>query len=446
MSPLTLILTERLTFLLHLASTRRWTLLASLAGAYLLLVRTLRWRRLDALHAKYAKKRCGSDSEEWDLTPAEAQDILQLALAHDMPTLSEASLAFALFKTYAIPTISELLLKTRQLSTPETMARRYADATATWLACPITGRTIDAPPLPADSKTNGDDLDPRAVLAIARVNWLHGKYKISNEDFLYTLGLFMFEPAKFAARYSWRAHAPLEQHAAFVYWSEVGRKMGIEDIPETAQGFKDWIEEYEQLRMVPAESNRDLAQCTTDELLFAVPRIFGIRAFAEGLVRAVLDDRTRVAMMQPRPPFYAPIVIDTLMGTLALVHRWMTLPRFKSWAFVPSKMPQLVPLTKIAPRMNPAKWASLPWYKPTPRSPLGRLQDRLLVLLGYYQDVPKVEYRSAGYRLHELGPQRYEREGHEDVMRMAGEMQGCPVAAAWSAGRAKEVDQRVDGN
>jgi hypothetical protein len=49
--------------------------------------------------------------------------------------------------------------------------------------------------------------------------------------------------------------------------------------------------------MVPAQSNYDVAKHTTDELLFPVPEAFGLRAFAEGITRSILEDRVRIAMM-----------------------------------------------------------------------------------------------------------------------------------------------------
>lgn len=72
--------------------------------------------------------------------------------------------------------------------------------------------------------------DPRGAIAIARTNWLHSKYPIvshlklwhhkvnifqlnkqSNDDFLYTLALFIIEPAVWMEKYEWRGLTPLER-------------------------------------------------------------------------------------------------------------------------------------------------------------------------------------------------------------------------------------------
>ncbi|KAJ7117921.1 hypothetical protein C8R43DRAFT_1036904 [Mycena crocata] len=386
---------------------------------YLSVVRTLRWRRYNAIHKKYTAK-----FKAKALTPEEAQEVVQLSFMHDMPTLAEYSLAFALFKTYAIPTISKLLWETKQLASSELVARRYADTEiliATWMACPLAGRLVTAEPgEPAN--------DPRASIALARVNWLHSKYKISNEDYLYTLGLFTFEPATWAARYGWRPLSPLERYAAFVYWAEVGRKMNIKDIPSTLEDFQAWILAYEEEYMVPAQTNHDVAKHTTGELLFMVPQAFGLRSFFEGITGSLLEDRVRIAMMQPESPKYAGYLVSGLLAIVAFTERHLLLPRRKPWAVVESPLPKSN--SPIAPRLYPTKWTSRPWYKPAGRG-LGYLSDRFLVLIGMHDDIPRPEYKCEGYRLHELGPFRFEQEGHGQIMKMAAEMQGCPIATAW---------------
>lgn len=64
---------------------------------YLALVRTLRWRRFDAIHRKY-----DAHLKSRSLTPEEAQEVVHLTAFYDMPLLLNYAVAFALFKTYAI--------------------------------------------------------------------------------------------------------------------------------------------------------------------------------------------------------------------------------------------------------------------------------------------------------------------------------------------------------
>ena len=70
--------------------------------SYLATVRSLRWQRYNAVHAKYGNKINS-------LTTADAQEVLDVALRWDMPLLFYYSLAFALFKTYAIVRVIQRL-------------------------------------------------------------------------------------------------------------------------------------------------------------------------------------------------------------------------------------------------------------------------------------------------------------------------------------------------
>ena len=64
---------------------------------YLALARLFRWRRYNAIHWEYMKK-----YQDGTLTPEEAQRIILVSSSCDMPLLLNYSLAFALFKTYAV--------------------------------------------------------------------------------------------------------------------------------------------------------------------------------------------------------------------------------------------------------------------------------------------------------------------------------------------------------
>lgn len=67
----------------------------TVAVGYLLAVRVLRWRRLEALERSYR-------GTQRPMTPVEAQKIIQVSSGYDMPGLMGFALSFALFKTYGI--------------------------------------------------------------------------------------------------------------------------------------------------------------------------------------------------------------------------------------------------------------------------------------------------------------------------------------------------------
>ncbi|TFY76916.1 hypothetical protein EWM64_g7098 [Hericium alpestre] len=161
---------------------------------YLLLVRLLRWRRYNEVHRRFAGRLK-------DLTVEEAQEIVSLSSNFDIVFVSGLAGAVAFMKTLAIPSTSDLLVKTGEMRSDFYTSKRLADcayspfeavviwtsSVGTWADCPL-GKALfsEKPGAPTQ-------LDPHAYLAIARVNWLHRKYDISNDDYLYTLSVFVLE-------------------------------------------------------------------------------------------------------------------------------------------------------------------------------------------------------------------------------------------------------------
>jgi len=72
------------------------------------------------------------------------------------------------------------------------------------------------------------------------------------------------------------------------------------------------------------------------------------------------------------------------------------------------------------------------WYRAEPTSFFGFCREKLLLKLGIYFEMPGPHLKSSGYRLEEVGPVKVENDGHEEVMLIAAELQGCPVIGPWS--------------
>ncbi|KAK7458697.1 hypothetical protein VKT23_009696 [Stygiomarasmius scandens] len=395
--------------------------------------------------------------EAGTLTPEDAQKILTSSLAYEMPSVLGYALSFALFKTYGIPSISKILKGTGELSSKDGISKRYTDTAiliATWVACPITGKTYKDEDEALISKSffsnTGSEAedDPRAMISLARVNWLHAKYPIRNEDYLYTLALFAFEPERWAKRYGWRELSLLECEAYYIYWREIGNRMGIKNIPDSAEDFKTWAEDYELRTMVPAESNHFVANYTLEELLHILPEQFGIKNFARRISITLLDDIVREAMMYPAQPPIMHFSVHNFLRSMGFVQRHLCLPRIWTDGPVEAKLPDFAKIssgclsmkstsTEKAGdvqlyRMHPRQFTQRPWYMPEPTSLLGYARARFAVWAGLYEEMPSRKLRSEGYRLEELGPLKYEHSGHEEVLKMAERLQGHPITGPWA--------------
>ncbi|WAS93359.1 oxygenase MpaB family protein [Nannocystis punicea] len=160
--------------------------------------------------------------------------------------------ALALFRVFAIPRISAILAETRA-----------------WERRPEQrlGRTVDLLRVLVEQ---GYDSGPGAA-ALARLNTVHARHAIANEDFLYVLTAFVTEPARVIARCGRRPLTAVEQAAACVFWREVGVRMGIREIPPTLAAMRAFQAEYEATHRRYAASNQRTAEAAVSALSQRVP-------------------------------------------------------------------------------------------------------------------------------------------------------------------------------
>jgi hypothetical protein len=260
------------------------TVLVFFGAGYLLLTHYLRYNRKTQLLSI-------KTSSSSPLTLSQAHSI-QLALFQlEFPFVAQKALEFALFKTYGIPSISSLLVATKQLSSSINASKRMADTSVLMLEI-----------------INNAPASERSTSALARTNYMHSLYgsKISNADLLYTLSLFLLEPIRWINLYEWRQLTNVEVEAMGLFWYKVGQAMGISyadmqgnakwrDGKEFMLSMQLWSKKYEQDFMLPAQSNKDTADHTTALLLYPVPAF--LKAFGKKIITALMEPRLRRAML-----------------------------------------------------------------------------------------------------------------------------------------------------
>lgn len=210
---------------------------------------------------------------------ADNQEIVYLLGAYEDPWLVRKSLEFALFRTYTVPRMTRILQGTGQFQ--HRGQKRYDDTTL--LITSIAEQGYDS------------DVGRRAI---ARMNALHGRFKIPNEDFLYVLSVFIYEPLRWGERFGYRPPTAVEKEAGYHFWSEVGRRMGIEEIPPSFESFKRWSEAYEARNFTYADSNRAIGDATLAIILAWYPRV--LRPAVRQAVLALMPDHMRAAFGYPR--------------------------------------------------------------------------------------------------------------------------------------------------
>ena len=108
----------------------------------------------------------------------------------------------------------------------------------------------------------------RGKAALERMNWAHGHFKIANDDFLYVLSTFIYEPIRWIDAFGWRPTCRNERLAYYYFWREIGTRMGIADIPPSYEAFEAWSRDYERAQFRFADTNQRIGSATRD--LFAV--------------------------------------------------------------------------------------------------------------------------------------------------------------------------------
>ena len=205
----------------------------------------------------------------------------------------EKALEFALFRTYAVPSISALLSWTGEFR--DSTRKRYDDTEL----------------LMSEISENGQDSE-RGQAAIARMNEMHNRYRISNNDMLYVLSTFVVEPVKWLKRFGKRAMTTTEVDAWVHYYQALAVKMGISSIPETYTAFEIYHRDYEVANFRFAETNAEIGSLTRDLLLsMYVPE--SLVPYVRPVVHALCDPPLRIAMGFAEPP---PWLERVLLGAL----------------------------------------------------------------------------------------------------------------------------------
>lgn len=238
---------------------------------------------------------------------ARIQEIVRRLACHDFPWDMTRSLELALFRTYCSPRISGLL-----------------HATGEFERCPQK-RYDDTDIIVSELMEWGYD-SARGQAALARMNAIHGRFKIANEEFLYVLSTFAFEPIRWLDRFGWRAPTEEEKQALFVFWREVGLRMGIHDIPQERDAFERFSREYERIHFRYSDTNRRIGVATRELFASWFPRV--LRPLVRRTVHALLDPVMREAFGFPEPGrLMSPLAVESLRLRARLL-RW--LPRRKA--------------------------------------------------------------------------------------------------------------------
>lgn len=230
------------------------------------------------------------------------QEIARRLARVDFAWDTTRALELALFRTFASPRIGGLLHRTGEFEArPQ---KRYDDTDL--LISEIIEEGFDS---------------PRGSRAIARMNALHGRFRIANGEFLYVLSTFVFEPIRWNERYGWRRMTDWEKLAWFWFWREVGERMQIENIPLTYGALERYNGDYEANHFRYSEANQRVALATRELFASWFPGL--LRPLVRRSIHALLDPPLLTAFnLQPAPRWLVWLVGATLCARGRLL-RWL---------------------------------------------------------------------------------------------------------------------------
>jgi ER-bound oxygenase mpaB/B'/Rubber oxygenase, catalytic domain len=206
--------------------------------------------------------------------------IVYLDTVFEFPFDVTRSLELAFFRTFAVPSIAGLLGSTGEF---EHRARKRYDDTDLLMS--------------TFAEHGHSTATGRA--AIRRMNQIHGRFSIANEDFLYVLSSMVLEPIRWNERYGWRPLTEGERLATFHFWREVGALMSLDDIPPTLDALDRFNVEFERDRFAYTEAGHRVARSMVDIFVGKIPGL--PKRLGRRGVFALLDEPLLDALGLPRP-------------------------------------------------------------------------------------------------------------------------------------------------
>lgn len=230
------------------------------------------------------------------------QRIVFLSTCCEFPFDTTRALEFALFRTFCVPSVSALLDRTGEFASRA--QKRYDDTDL--IVSELMERGYDS---------------KRGERALRRMNQQHGRFAIANEDFLYVLSTFIYEPIRWNARYGWRLMCEAERLAMFHFWREVGRRMGIKNIPADYAELERYNIDYEKRHYRFTEANRRVGAATVEMFAGWFPR--PLRPLVRRAIHALLEDALIEGFGFPRPSPLLRRIVDASLKFRARILRWL---------------------------------------------------------------------------------------------------------------------------
>lgn len=233
--------------------------------------------------------------------------------AHDFPWDTVQALSFALFRTYAVPSIGGLLDRTGEFT--GRVQKRYDD----------TGLLLEEVQRHGLTSSRGRG-------AVRRVNQMHAMYDISQDDMRYVLATFVVVPRRWIGAYGFRDLTDHEVRATTEYYRRLGHLMAIRDLPADYAGFERLLDDHERMHFGPDEGGRRVADSTLALMATFPPNHLLPARLVRRLAFALMDEPLLRAFGYPLPTRAERRLVHGAMRLRARVLRHLPARAEPRWA------------------------------------------------------------------------------------------------------------------
>ena len=202
------------------------------------------------------------------LPDSQYEAIYRLTALHELPWDTVMGLNLAFYRTFAAPRIAALL-----------------DQTGETVRNP-TKRSIDTGLFMYDLIASGVNT-PRGHEIARRLNQMHRRWDIAEEDYRYILATFIVVPTRWINDVGWRRLSEKERDASLRFYLRLGDLMNISGMPTTYAGVEQLFDNYEKAELAPTPAGARLMTATQGVIADRLPR--PLRFLARPLTRATLS-------------------------------------------------------------------------------------------------------------------------------------------------------------
>lgn len=184
----------------------------------------------------------------------DCERISNLVTRYEFPLDYRLGFEYAVMVDNTVPSISELLVKTGQFR--DHGQKRFDDTML----------------FEYEMKRAGLD-SPHGHTAVRTLNKIHGRYDISNDDYLFILASQTLGPIDWINAYGWRRLTDYEIRALVNTNRRMAKLMGIKDVPETETDFRAILDTTLRERARYQDTNQQATQYVIDIITRWYPHV-----------------------------------------------------------------------------------------------------------------------------------------------------------------------------